>query len=163
METANGGDAASVTDAVRVFDTTLRDGEQSPGATLTLPEKLEIASHLESMGVDVIEAGFPISSDGDFESVRAIAAEITRSVVCGLARCAEASCTPISSTRRAVSSSSASAASRGYTLRAKRYRNTSLRGGPPAMPWRFSVSSRSAPHQSGCWQRSPTSAEWDAN
>src|SRR5688500_13442543 len=88
METANGGDAASVTDAVRVFDTTLRDGEQSPGATLTLPEKLEIASHLESMGVDVIEAGFPISSEGDFESVRAIAAEITRSVVCGLARCA---------------------------------------------------------------------------
>jgi 2-isopropylmalate synthase len=74
-------------DTVRIFDTTLRDGEQSPGATLTLPEKMEIARHLEAMGVDVIEAGFPVSSDGDFESVRAIAAEVTDSVVCGLARC----------------------------------------------------------------------------
>src|SRR5213083_34572 len=72
---------------VRIFDTTLRDGEQSPGATLTLPEKLEIARHLEAMGVDVIEAGFPISSEGDFESVRAVAAEVEKSVVCGLARC----------------------------------------------------------------------------
>src|SRR3954469_20131863 len=75
-------------DIVNIFDTTLRDGEQSPGATLTLPEKIEIARHLEGMGVDIIEAGFPISSDGDFESVRAIATEITRSTVCGLARCA---------------------------------------------------------------------------
>ena len=58
-------------ETVRIFDTTLRDGEQSPGATLTLPEKLEIARHLEAMGVDVIEAGFPVSSDGDFESVQA--------------------------------------------------------------------------------------------
>src|SRR5687767_13363549 len=73
---------------VRIFDTTLRDGEQSPGATLTLPEKLEIARHLEAMGVDVIEAGFPISSQGDFESVSAIAQEVTASTVCGLARCA---------------------------------------------------------------------------
>lgn len=73
-------------DTVRIFDTTLRDGEQSPGATLTRPEKIEIARHLESMGVDVIEAGFPISSDGDFESVRAIAMEVTRSTVAGLAR-----------------------------------------------------------------------------
>src|SRR4029453_9221333 len=81
MDTASGGDA------VRIFDTTLRDGEQSPGATLPLPEKLEIARHLESMGVDIIEAGFPISSDGDFESVKAIASEVTESVVCGLARC----------------------------------------------------------------------------
>ncbi|HZZ43737.1 MAG TPA: 2-isopropylmalate synthase [Tepidisphaeraceae bacterium] len=72
---------------VRIFDTTLRDGEQSPGATLTLPEKLEIARQLESMGVDIIEAGFPISSDGDFESVRTIAAEITKATICGLARC----------------------------------------------------------------------------
>src|SRR5213080_4843497 len=71
---------------VRMCDTTLRDGEQSPGATLTRPEKVEIARHLEQMGVDIIEAGFPIASDGDFESVRAIAAEVTRSVVCGLAR-----------------------------------------------------------------------------
>jgi isopropylmalate/homocitrate/citramalate synthase len=60
-------------ETIRIFDTTLRDGEQSPGATLTLPEKLEIARHLEAMGVDIIEAGFPVSSDGDFESVSAIA------------------------------------------------------------------------------------------
>src|SRR5205814_2502498 len=73
-------------DTVRIFDTTLRDGEQSPGATLTRPEKVEIARHLEQMGVDIIEAGFPIASDGDFESVKAIAAEITKSTVCGLAR-----------------------------------------------------------------------------
>ncbi|MFT3787852.1 MAG: 2-isopropylmalate synthase [Tepidisphaeraceae bacterium] len=72
---------------IRIFDTTLRDGEQSPGATLTMAEKLEIALHLESMGVDIIEAGFPIASDGDFESVRQIAERVTKSVVCGLARC----------------------------------------------------------------------------
>src|SRR5947207_406172 len=74
-------------ETVRIFDTTLRDGEQSPGATLTRPEKVEIARHLESMGVDIIEAGFPISSLGDFESVKAIAGEIEKSVVCGLSRC----------------------------------------------------------------------------
>src|SRR5919106_4166043 len=73
-------------DMVRIFDTTLRDGEQSPGATLTRPEKVEIARHLEQMGVDIIEAGFPIASEGDFESVRAIAGEISKSVVCGLSR-----------------------------------------------------------------------------
>jgi 2-isopropylmalate synthase len=74
-------------ETVRIFDTTLRDGEQSPGCTLTLPEKMEIARHLEAMGVDIIEAGFPISSPGDFESVQAIAGEITKSTVCGLSRC----------------------------------------------------------------------------
>ena len=74
-------------ETVKIFDTTLRDGEQSPGATLTLPEKLEIARMLEAMGVDIIEAGFPISSPGDFESVQAIASEIAKSTVCGLARC----------------------------------------------------------------------------
>src|SRR3954464_3322769 len=73
-------------DMVRIFDTTLRDGEQSPGATLTHPEKLEIARQLELLGVDVIEAGFPVSSEGDFESVRAISAEVTNATVCGLAR-----------------------------------------------------------------------------
>src|SRR5687767_1194191 len=73
-------------DTVRIFDTTLRDGEQSPGATLTRQEKVEIARHLEQMGVDIIEAGFPIASDGDFESVKAIAGEISKSIVCGLAR-----------------------------------------------------------------------------
>ncbi len=74
-------------DTIKIFDTTLRDGEQAPGGTLTLAEKLEVARVLEAMGVDIIEAGFPISSQGDFESVRAIAAEVTGSVVCGLARC----------------------------------------------------------------------------
>jgi 2-isopropylmalate synthase len=74
-------------DRIRIFDTTLRDGEQSPGASMNLAEKLEIARALEALGVDVIEAGFPIASPGDFEAVRAIANEITMSTVCGLARC----------------------------------------------------------------------------
>ncbi len=69
-----------------IFDTTLRDGEQSPGASLTVKEKLIIAKQLERLGVDVIEAGFPISSDGDFEAVRLIAKEIKKPIVCGLAR-----------------------------------------------------------------------------
>ncbi len=73
--------------SIRIFDTTLRDGEQSPGASLNHREKLEIARQLEALGVDVIEAGFPITSDGDFEAVRAIAQELTKPIVCGLARC----------------------------------------------------------------------------
>lgn len=72
---------------IRIFDTTLRDGEQSPGATLNLQEKIEIARQLEAMGVDVIEAGFPITSQGDFESVRAICGEVRESIVAGLSRC----------------------------------------------------------------------------
>ncbi|MEM8782293.1 MAG: 2-isopropylmalate synthase [Planctomycetota bacterium] len=72
---------------VRIFDTTLRDGEQSPGASLNHGEKLEIARQLEKLGVDIIEAGFPITSDGDFEAVRAIAGELQHATVCGLARC----------------------------------------------------------------------------
>lgn len=72
---------------IRIFDTTLRDGEQSPGATLNIREKLEIARQLDAMGVDVIEAGFPITSVGDFEAVRAIGQEIKGAVVTGLARC----------------------------------------------------------------------------
>ena len=71
---------------VLVFDTTLRDGEQSPGCSMTLPEKLEMAHALRDLGVDVIEAGFPIASPGDFESVRAIAREVQGPVICGLAR-----------------------------------------------------------------------------
>ena len=59
-------------DQVLIFDTTLRDGEQSPGATMSLSEKKEIASLLDEMGVDIIEAGFPIASDGDFEAVSEI-------------------------------------------------------------------------------------------
>lgn len=75
---------------VRIFDTTLRDGEQSPGASMTRDEKLQIARLLEDMRVDIIEAGFPIASKGDFESVRAIAGEIKEVVVCGLARAKKA-------------------------------------------------------------------------
>ncbi len=69
-----------------IFDTTLRDGEQSPGASLGIKEKLEIAKQLERLGVDVIESGFPITSKGDFEAVCLIAGEIKNAVVCGLAR-----------------------------------------------------------------------------
>ncbi len=72
---------------IRIFDTTLRDGEQSPGATLNFQEKIEIARNLEALGVDVIEAGFPITSAGDFEAVRAIASEVQHATVAGLARC----------------------------------------------------------------------------
>jgi 2-isopropylmalate synthase len=72
---------------IRIFDTTLRDGEQSPGASMNRTEKLEVAQALEKLGVDVIEAGFPIASPGDFESVRDIASVITEATVCGLARC----------------------------------------------------------------------------
>jgi len=71
---------------VLIFDTTLRDGEQSPGATMSHDEKLEIAGLLDEMGVDIIEAGFPIASDGDFEAVKAIAQASRNSVICGLAR-----------------------------------------------------------------------------
>ena len=69
-----------------IFDTTLRDGEQSPGASMTRDEKVRIARALESLRVDIIEAGFPIASDGDFESVKAVAKVIKDSTVCGLAR-----------------------------------------------------------------------------
>ncbi|MBU2606097.1 MAG: 2-isopropylmalate synthase [Alphaproteobacteria bacterium] len=71
---------------IRIFDTTLRDGEQSPGASMTHIEKLELASLMEDMGVDVIEAGFPAASDGDFAAVSAIAAQSKSAIICGLAR-----------------------------------------------------------------------------
>ncbi|MEK6285433.1 MAG: 2-isopropylmalate synthase [Acidobacteriota bacterium] len=71
---------------VIIFDTTLRDGEQSPGCSMNLEEKLRMARQLDRLGVDVIEAGFPIASDGDFEAVQAIAAEIRRPAVAALAR-----------------------------------------------------------------------------
>ena len=71
-----------------IFDTTLRDGEQSPGAAMNLDEKIRIAEVLEEMGVDVIEAGFPISSNGDFEAVNEIAKLVKNSIVCGLSRSA---------------------------------------------------------------------------
>jgi 2-isopropylmalate synthase len=77
---------AVATDHVRIFDTTLRDGEQSPGISLNKQEKLEIAHQLSRLGVDIIEAGFPIASPGDFEAVQAIAREVHGPVVCALAR-----------------------------------------------------------------------------
>src|SRR5262249_45383543 len=87
-------------DTVRIFDTTLRDGEQSPGATLTSEEKLEVARALSRLGVDVIEAGFPCASPDDFQAVQAIAASVGTApvdgrknaeppIICGLARAAE--------------------------------------------------------------------------
>jgi 2-isopropylmalate synthase len=77
-------------DRLIIFDTTMRDGEQSPGASMTREEKLRIARQLERMRVDVIEAGFPAASDGDFEAVRAVASAVKDSTVCGLARASEA-------------------------------------------------------------------------
>jgi 2-isopropylmalate synthase len=73
-------------DRLIIFDTTLRDGEQSPGASMTREEKLRIAKLLEKLRVDVIEAGFAASSNGDFEAVRAIAGSVRESIVCSLAR-----------------------------------------------------------------------------
>ncbi len=83
------GDVASPARRILIFDTTLRDGEQSPGATLTSAEKLEVADALVALGVDVIEAGFPAASPGDFEAVRAIAGRAKGATVAGLARCNE--------------------------------------------------------------------------
>ncbi|MCI3948995.1 MAG: 2-isopropylmalate synthase [Acidimicrobiales bacterium] len=73
-------------DRLTIFDTTLRDGEQSPGISLDAGEKLEIAEQLARLGVDVIEAGFPVASEGDFEAVKAIAATVSGPVICGLSR-----------------------------------------------------------------------------
>lgn len=75
-----------MSDQLIIFDTTMRDGEQSPGASMTLEEKMQIARLLEKMRVDVIEAGFPAASPGDFDAVNAIAREVKNSTVCGLAR-----------------------------------------------------------------------------
>ena len=74
---------------IKIFDTTLRDGEQSPGASMNIDEKVRVAKQLEKLGVDVIEAGFPIASEGDFEAVRRIAKAVTRCEVAGLARANE--------------------------------------------------------------------------
>jgi 2-isopropylmalate synthase len=78
--------AESNKDRVYIFDTTLRDGEQSPGATMTLEEKLQVAEALDEMGVDIIEAGFPIASNGDFDAVVAVAKQVKNATVAGLAR-----------------------------------------------------------------------------
>jgi len=75
---------------ITIFDTTLRDGEQSPGCSMNVQEKLRLAQQLDRLGVDVIEAGFPIASDGDFEAVQKIANSVRRPIIAGLAR----ACTP---------------------------------------------------------------------
>ena len=77
--------AQSGADRIFIFDTTLRDGEQSPGASMTLNEKLQVAEVLDEMGVDIIEAGFPIASNGDFEAVSEISKVVKNAVVAGLA------------------------------------------------------------------------------
>ncbi len=82
--------SAEKREKITIFDTTLRDGEQSPGCSMNTAEKLEVARALVELGVDVIEAGFPIASPGDFEAVREIARQFgDRTVICGLARCLE--------------------------------------------------------------------------
>jgi len=72
---------------ITIFDTTLRDGEQSPGCSMNIPEKLRLAQTLDALGVDILEAGFPIASDGDFSAVQLIAREIRRPTIAALARC----------------------------------------------------------------------------
>ncbi len=76
----------ATTSRIQVFDTSLRDGEQAPGFSMTAAEKLRLAQQLDRLGVDIIEAGFPISSDGDFEAVRTIAGAVRRPIIAGLAR-----------------------------------------------------------------------------
>ncbi|MFT4549838.1 MAG: 2-isopropylmalate synthase [Verrucomicrobiales bacterium] len=78
-----------MSEKIIIFDTTLRDGEQTPGASMTIREKLDVARQLERLGVDVIEAGFPVISDGDFEAVHTIAGELQKPIIAGLARCVE--------------------------------------------------------------------------
>lgn len=89
MTSEPAGPAKDGADRVLIFDTTLRDGEQCPGATMTFEEKLEVADFLDAMGVDIIEAGFPIASEGDFEAVQEIAKRVKAATVAGLARAGE--------------------------------------------------------------------------
>ena len=76
-------------DRVFIFDTTMRDGEQSPGASMSLEEKLQIARVFDELGIDIIEAGFPVSSPGDFASVEAVSKIVKNATVCGLSRSVE--------------------------------------------------------------------------
>ena len=86
---SNGKDKASGKPAIRIFDTTLRDGEQSPGCSMGIQAKLRMARQLEKLGVDIIEAGFPIASEDDFNAVRLISSEVQGPIIAGLARAAE--------------------------------------------------------------------------
>ena len=105
-------------DTVKIFDTTLRDGEQSPGISLDVAEKLEIAEQLARLGVDVIEAGFPIASDGDFESVEAIAKAVRGPIIAGLSR------TGVQGRRPGVGSGAPRRRSRASTCSSRRRRST---------------------------------------
>jgi len=78
-----------MTEHVKIFDTTLRDGEQAPGFSMTAGQKLRMAKALEGLGVDIMEAGFAAASPGDFEAIKTIATEVKDSIVCSLARCNE--------------------------------------------------------------------------
>ena len=82
-------ESETMSEKVYIFDTTLRDAEQTPGAALNLAEKLEIAKHLAKLNVDIIEAGFPVSSPGDFDAVKRIANEVEGPEICGLSRVVE--------------------------------------------------------------------------
>jgi 2-isopropylmalate synthase len=82
-----GGMDVSGRERIRIFDTTLRDGEQAPGYSMRKDEKLRMARQLDRLGVDVIEAGFPVASEGDFLAVQAVAAAIRRPIIAALARC----------------------------------------------------------------------------
>src|SRR5579862_6175149 len=90
MSVKGNGSMATAGARITIFDTTLRDGEQSPGCSMNRREKLRLAHQLDRLGVDVIEAGFPIASDGDFAAVQAIAAAVRRPIIAGLARASSA-------------------------------------------------------------------------
>src|SRR5690348_3177280 len=83
------GDWPPMSNRLVIFDTTLRDGEQAPGFSMTVEEKLRMAYQLESLGVDIIEAGFPIASEDDAEAVKQVSARIRKPVIAALARCAD--------------------------------------------------------------------------
>src|SRR5690242_19991134 len=86
MPMTRNGSAKSQQDRIVFFDTTLRDGEQSPGCSMTTPEKIEMAHALDELGVDILEAGFAISSEGDFQAIRAVSQAVRRPVIASLAR-----------------------------------------------------------------------------
>ena len=83
---AAGEEELAQAEHVTIFDTTLRDGEQSPGCSMNVAEKVRMAHQLDRLGVDIIEAGFPIASEGDFEAVRVLSREIRRPIIAALAR-----------------------------------------------------------------------------
>ena len=150
---------------IEVFDTTLRDGEQSPGATMTHEEKLEIASLLDEMGVDIIEAGFPIASDGDFEAVRAVSDAVspTASSICGSR---SRPSMPWISARRAACGSFSEAAT--VPSSARLHGSSTWRSAPEKSTGSASLTTirrRTASHSTGCRscrcsRRASTGCRW---